>query len=96
MSYKIVYGEAFPAPQRRSPDRLQALTAACILIFALLVKANFPEGIDVLRQYLLPGELSQTQLALDDFMGQLQDGEPVGQAFAAFCHQLSPDDGHSA
>lgn len=88
MSYRIEYGPAIP-PQyikkRRSPLRLQIMTAACLLVFSLLVRQFFPAGIQELRHILLPGAPTVTQEALDTLMDDLRDGEPLSDAFTAFC-----------
>jgi len=49
------------------------------------VRQFFPEGIGKLRSLLLPIEHSVTQEALDAFMGDLRNGEPLSDSFTAFC-----------
>lgn len=87
MPYRIEYGSAIP-PQyikKKKPLRLQIMTAIFLLTFSLLVRQFFPAGTQKLRQILLPGTPSVTQEALDMLMGDLRDGESLGDAFTAFC-----------
>ena len=87
MSYRIEYGPAIPQQyiKRRNPVRLQVMTAACLLLFSLLVRQFFPAGVQELRRVLLPDVPTITQEALDTMMDDLRDGESLGDAFTAFC-----------
>lgn len=97
MAYRIVYG---PEPKKRTNPplgqlRIQVLTAVFLLIFVLAVKYGWPEGTAALQRVLLPGEPSVTQQALEGMVSDLQEGEPLGEAFTAFCQQII-DDGKAA
>lgn len=94
MSYRIEYGPAIPPEYRKEPKstRLRVLTALFLLLFTLLVRQFFPSGTDKLRAALLPGAPTITQQALDFLMGDLRDGEPLGQAFTAFCTYIIDND----
>lgn len=87
MSYRVEYGPAIPAKyiKRRSPVRLQIMTAVCLLLFSFAVRQFFPAGTQKLRTFLLPAEHSVTQEALTAFMGDLRKGEPLSNSFTAFC-----------
>lgn len=87
MSYRIEYGPAIPAQylKKRSPFRLQIMTAVCFLLFSFSVRLFFPAGIQKLRSVLLPPEHSITQEALDAFMGDLREGLSLSDSFTAFC-----------
>lgn len=89
MAYRIDYG---PAPVRgrgRSGRllRVQAMTAAFLLLFILCVRQYWPEGIAKLRETLLPGQ-GAGQAAFQEFVSELRDGEPVYDALTAFCRQI--------
>ena len=87
MSYRIEYGPPIP-PQylkKSSSKRLQLMTAAFLLLFTLFIRQFFPSGIQELRQLLLPETHTVTQMALDAFMVDLRNGEPLGDAVTAFC-----------
>ncbi len=94
MSYRIEYGPAIPERyiKKKNPVRLQAMTAACLLLFALLVRQFYPAGVQQLRRILLPAAPTVTQQALDALMGDLRDGEPLGDAFTAFCTYIIDHD----
>lgn len=87
MSYRIEYGPAVPQQyiKKRQPYRLQVMTAACLLLFSFAVRHFFPAGVDKLRSLILPDTPSVTQTALTGFMGDLCNGEPLGDSFTAFC-----------
>ena len=87
MSYYIEYGPAIPTQYIKKPRtiRLQAMTATWFLLFSFLVRAFFPEGTEYLRQVLLPDAPTVTQVALEDLMVDLRNGEPLDDAFTAFC-----------
>ena len=87
MSYRIEYGPLIP-PQyikKAKPLRLQIMTAFFLISFTLLVRYSFPSGVQQLRRILLPETHTITQDALDAMMGSLRNGEPLGNAFTAFC-----------
>lgn len=90
MAYRIVYGPEIKAPRRFENRQLrrQILTAAFALLFVLLVRQLWPEGMTVLRELLLPGEPAITEQAFSDMIGNLHDGSPVGEAVTAFCRQI--------
>ena len=87
MSYRIEYGPAIPPQYIKKTNslRLQTMTAVCLLLFSFLVRQFFPTGVQQLRQFLLPGSPTVTQEALDTMMGNLRNGEPLRDAFTAFC-----------
>lgn len=90
MGYRIVYGPEIRPPRERAgtSGRLPAMTAAFLLIFALLVRQFWPEGTQILRQYLLPGELSVTEQAFSSLMQNIRGGESVLSAFTVFCQEI--------
>lgn len=90
MGYRIVYGEeAKPKPEGAwTALRLQALTAACLLAFTFGVKTIWPEGTEVLRQVLLPGEPGITEKAFQTFVENVQEGESFGDAVTTFCKEI--------
>ena len=90
MGYRIEYG---PMPGvwksgRKEPLRLQAMTAAFLLLFVIGVRFLYPEGTELLRNLLLPGEKTVTEAAFSGMLAQIRHGEPVGQAFTAFCQEI--------
>ena len=94
MTYRIEYGPPIPVQyqKKKNPQRLRVMTAAWLLVFALLVKAFFPAGSQALRQLLLPGIPSVTQQALDKLVTDIRDGDPLNDAFMAFCQHIIDHD----
>lgn len=89
MAYRIDYGPAVPKKVASGGRQLrwQTMTAAFLLLFVLLVKQTWPEGTDKLRACLIPGG-EGTQLAFQEFVTELHEGESVGEALTAFCRQV--------
>ena len=96
MAYRISYGTDVPKQyhkQRiRNPFRLQVMTAACLVLFTLLVGRFIPAGQNVLRNCLLPDSGSVTQQALDRFVADLRQGMAVGDALFTFCETVISSD----
>lgn len=90
MGYRIEY-----EPQTRTSGksgrfvrRIQILTAAFFLLFVLLVRQAWPEGTQMLREILLPGEPSFTQTAFQTMLGDIRQGTSVQEALTVFCQQM--------
>lgn len=95
MAYHVAYGPPIPEryqKKRYNPLRLQVMTAVCLLVFVLLVKAWFPVGTQKLQQLLLPGAPSVTQQALDELVTNIRSGDPLNAAFTAFCQHIIDHD----
>ena len=93
MAYRVVYGPMpKAAPKGRSLPRVRVLTAAWLLVFSLGVRQLWPEGREVLRQLLLPGEQTAAQTAFDGMLEELRAGETLGEAVTAFCRQIVQDE----
>ena len=90
MSYKIVYGPMPDVPKVRKGGtlRLRMLTAVFLLLFVFLVGQAWPEGREVLRRCLIPGEPTVTEALFADMLSEIRAGEPVEEAVTAFCREL--------
>ena len=90
MSYRIVYGPERKAVKEREPSslRFRSLIAGFLLLFAVIVKLLWPEGTAVLRQMILPTDLSATEQAFQCMMEDLRSGENLGDAITVFCRQI--------
>ena len=88
MSYRIVYGPKPAKPQEKRSSHLRILTAVFLLLFAVGVRMVWPEGREVLRNWLLPGSPGVTEAALGEMVEDLRAGEPVGESLTAFCRQV--------
>lgn len=69
---------------RKALLRRQLAGAALLCILVLGVKAWYPSGAEQLRRYLFADTLSPVERAVRAFSDQLQSGEPVREAVAAF------------
>ena len=90
MSYRIEYGTAVPVKfqQKKRESHVRILTALCILLFALGVGKFWPDGRQVLQQFLLPGEPSVTEQAFSNMVSDLAEGVSMEDAMVAFCQQI--------
>lgn len=87
MGYKIVYGDrpSGSAKNVESGIRLQVMTAICLLVFCVLVRTFWPEGCELLREVIFPGELSVTEQSFQVMLADLRMGEPLKDALTTFC-----------
>lgn len=91
MAYRITYSAEsgkYEPIKERTAFRVQILIAACLLAFSLTVKYTWNEGIAVLRDYLIPGEPSVTLQAYEQWIRDLQDGQPLQDSLMVFGRQL--------
>lgn len=90
MGYRIVYGEPIESAFRRtcSNGRLRTMIAALFLLFSLVVRLTWQDGAEIMREYLLPGDLTVTELAFSEMISDLQNGDPVADAVTVFCRTI--------
>ena len=90
MAYRIVYGEdpAKTGKERFRTGRFRLMTAVCFVLFLLSVKLLWDDGLDHIRQILLPGSGDTTLQALDQMVAQIQAGTKLGDAVTAFCREI--------
>lgn len=84
MSYRVEYR----LPAGKDSLSLLFLTAACFLIFLVLVYEYWPEGAEVIRAIWMEMKDSATVCALNYFAEELAKGETVKQAFSDFLEIL--------
>ena len=84
MGYRIVYGEEPAVTTAERKSHLRLMTAGFALVFVILVRLCWPEGTQMLRQTLLPGD----NAALEQLKEDIQAGEPIGDAVTAFCQTI--------
>lgn len=90
MAYRIDYG---PPMEIRSPkdskaQRLRIMTAISLMLFVLGVRWLWPEGRQNLKQILLPEYASHTQVAFQEMIGMMQQGESTADAVTTFCREV--------
>ncbi len=90
MSYRIVYGPEIQPEKKQgsSTTRLRTMIAAFLLLCAVTVKLLWPEGTQVLREILIPTDLTLTEQAFQSMMDDLRSGEDLGDAITVFCKQI--------
>lgn len=90
MSYKIVYGPEMKQEKklRSSVMGLRTKIAAFLLLFAVTVRLAWPEGTAVLREILIPTDLTAAEQAFQSMMEDLRRGENLGDAITVFCRQI--------
>ena len=90
MSYRIDYGCATPMKYCKNRGRryIRMLTAVSLILFALAVGKFWPQGRQVLREYLLPGEPSVTEQAFFELVSDLSEGMKIQDALLVFCEQI--------
>ncbi len=90
MSYQIDYTSGgakvhdFP-PKRRNG---RAIGIAILLAFLFFLHSLFPTALDVIRDFLIPGDAAVTAAAFDSLVASVQSGESCAQAFTAFCREI--------
>lgn len=89
MGYRVEYESVkkVRGVQKRTTGRL-ALTGIFFLVFLVLVACFWPEGREILRDALLPGDSAVTAAALEELARQVQQGTDLSQAVVEFCRDI--------
>lgn len=89
MGYRVDYGGGPEGKkERRGIFRPLVMTFVCLAAFLFLVNAFWPEGAQILRTYLLPGDAAVTAAALEAFAQELRNGEEIASALENFCQKV--------
>ena len=90
MGYRIVYGPVLHKQinRNKSPGRIRYLTAFSFFILAVTVRLLWPEATEILREYLLPGDLSLAEEAFSALLYQIRNGEGLRDAALVFCRTI--------
>lgn len=89
MGYRVDYQpvkKVRGAERRRS--RVLALTGLCLIVFLILVNSVWPQGMELLRELLIPGDTAVTVAALEDLASELGAGEALSGALENFCRRI--------
>lgn len=88
MSYRIDYQAT---KKVRGAEKLRSPGAAlvCILLILLILCGIPPQGREVLRSLLIPGDAAVTVAALETLAGELRSGTEVQTALDGFCRQVT-------
>lgn len=89
MGYRIDY-QQISAIRHGYISRTRAgiLTGFFFLVFLFLVTSYWPQGRDLLRQLLIPGDPDVTIAALETFAQELQEGTTFSDAAKTFYQSL--------
>ena len=90
MGYKIVYGPSIRSHDRADAagGRIRSLIAVFLFCFAVTVRLCWPEGAEILREYLIPGDLSAVEEAYTVMLEQLRNGGQLREAALVFCRTI--------
>lgn len=90
MSYRVEYSSSgIKRTQiRQKRGRTLLLTAACFLVFLLIVGGFWPRGAQALQDMLFPGDSAVTAAAWSELTQELHAGAPVGSAVENFCREV--------
>ena len=88
MAYQIVYDGREVCPDKNRRGRM-GMTVTFFLLFCLLVCGFWPEGRELLRTVLLPGDPDETVLAASELIDHLQQGSGLGDAVSVFLQTVT-------
>jgi len=83
MAYRIEYSESREKRRNTGRGRIY-LTLFWMGVFLILVCTFWPDGRQLLRRVLIPGDPEHTLHAAAKMLGQLRDGADMGDAVTAF------------
>ena len=85
MAYRISYDAEKQSKKTLSPFRCLVLTACFFACFLWLVSSFWPEGQELLRQLLIPGDPDITLEAAEVIAQELGSGFSMTDAARNFC-----------
>lgn len=85
MAYRILYDREGADKPPKGGYRRFLLTTCCFLLFLWVVCTFWPEGREILRVTLIPGDPDQTLHAAEVFAQELGSGFCVADATRNFC-----------
>lgn len=85
MPYRIVYEPEESRPPSFRGIRRGIMTVCLFLSFLTAVNRFWPEGKEILRTVLIPGDPERTLEAAHVFALEIQNGFPLKDAAANFC-----------
>ena len=90
MGYRIDYGQLSERkyPQASRSRRLAGLISAALGVFLLLTGLFWPQGRELLKEFLIPGDSTVTAAAFSQLLTDLRTGMDSGDAVAAFCREI--------
>ena len=90
MAYRIEYSS--PARKHKIPHirwQMPLMTCLFFLLFVASIKTVWPAGSQVLhRILLLPGNIAESETAIQTLISNLKDGQSFYESLTAFCQQI--------
>lgn len=90
MGYRIDYDRGTKQYEvtKRHPFRFPVMLALCFVLFIAMTHTFWPEGVEYLREIMIPGDNTVTLSALNHMTVELQAGTPVKDAVMTFCQEI--------
>lgn len=88
MAYRVIYNTAMPETKRVHRGRRIWLTVFFLFCFCWLVSFFWPEGKNLIKILLIPGNPDSTLEAAEVFAGELACGSPLYIAAKNFCQTV--------
>ncbi len=85
MGWRIEYGLEEESGVPDTGLRRKMLTVCFFVVFCIMVSLCWPEGRELLRILLIPGDPEVTLEAAEAFARELHQGFPMGEAAKHFC-----------
>lgn len=86
LGYRVEYGTV--QKHQHSSRRAVWMTALCFALFLVFVNVCWPQGREVLREILWPGEPAAAKQALETFIDELRWGNSFTEAAESFCREI--------
>ena len=64
------------------------MIAFTFLLFAILLRMHWQDGAEMLREVLLPGDLTVAEQAFSEMVVGLRNGEGMADALTSFCQRI--------
>lgn len=90
MGYRIEYdtGNQKYEVHQVAAWRFPLMAAGAFIGFLLLTWAFWPEGAELIREAMIPGDNAQTVQALQGMAEELRGGASIRDAVTAFCREI--------
>lgn len=88
MGYRITYESVGKRKRVLRPPQNRMIVGGLVLVLvfgAMSIKSN---GLEFVKNYLLPGDPAVTAAALEEMAEDLRQGESIVSAFREFCEEI--------
>lgn len=89
MGYRIQYGETMTKEFiNEAVCKKKVPVITWILIGSFMLAFILGYRIEGMREFLIPGNPDVTEAAVNAFVEDVREGEPIGEAITAFCLEI--------